>query len=131
MLKTRCILRDRESPEEILISVMSRHTLNDGKTPHPRITPEKYDEWAKILAAPDELVGGFLRGSVLWEDFERRYLDYLKGDDVWKNVEDLAERGMKYDLVLLCVEDKPEHCHRRLLAEEAKRYRPDLELNIQ
>jgi len=56
MLYTKCILSEREISDGIRISVMSRHTLNDGKTPDTRITKDKYDEWIKFLAPKSKLV---------------------------------------------------------------------------
>lgn len=37
MLKTACILSERTEEQGVRISVMSRHTLEDGKTPDKRI----------------------------------------------------------------------------------------------
>ncbi len=42
----------------------------------------------------------------------------------------LALRAINEDITLLCKEDTPEKCHRRLLAEECKILIPKLEVRI-
>jgi len=37
MLKSKCILAEKNIDDGQRISIMSRHTLNDGKTPDERI----------------------------------------------------------------------------------------------
>lgn len=57
MLKTKSILAPIEETDGNRISIMSRHTLNDGITPHPRINNSSYQEWNKVLATPEKLIG--------------------------------------------------------------------------
>ena len=131
MLRTKSILKPLEDADGVRLSVMSRHTLNDGKTPHPQITLKSYDEWSLIFAPPLKLVGDYYRRNLPWDEFEKRYLDYLRTPQVQMKVRALAERSLDSTLTLLCVEDSPDYCHRRLLAEECKRLQPEITLNIQ
>ena len=128
MLKTKSILKPREKSDGLRISIMSRHTLNDGLTPHPEINDSSYDEWLKILAPPLNLVGEYYKRGLPWRGFEQRYLDYLRQPDIQLEVKKLAERALSHQITILCVEDSPEYCHRRLLAEECKRLYSSLEL---
>ena len=48
MLSSECIYEIREKGVWG-ISIMSRHTLNDGKTPDKNINENCYDAWAKIF----------------------------------------------------------------------------------
>ncbi|MBD3319274.1 DUF488 family protein [Candidatus Woesearchaeota archaeon] len=127
MLYTRCIFHpfDREQ-EGVRISVMSRHTLSDGKTRDPRITPATYDLWKPRFAPPDRLVGDWYKRGLLWEDFERRYLDYL--GTIEREVFALAANAVEQSLTVLCIEESPRRCHRRLLAEECQRLIPRLSI---
>lgn len=61
MLKSKSILAPKEETDGTRISIMSRHTLNDGVTPDPRLTPDLYDEHRPVLAAPARAVGGYYK----------------------------------------------------------------------
>ena len=63
MLKTKSILYDKEDTDGLRISVMSRHTLNDGITPHPEITDSSYNQWLQILAPPVKLLTTLAKSS--------------------------------------------------------------------
>jgi len=130
MLKTKSILELRENTDGLRVSVMSRHTLNDGITPNPNITRSSYDLWLKILAPPLRLVGDYYKRGLPWEEFEKRYLEYIRRPDIKLEVQKLAERSLDLVVTLLCIEESPEYCHRRLLAQECKIYQPDLVLSI-
>ena len=130
MLATKSILLPREDSDGTRISIMSRHTLNDGITPDPRITPGSYDEWMPDLAPPARLLGDYYKRGLHWEQFEQRYCDYLQRPEVAARVQNIAVLGLASVITLLCIEELPNHCHRRLLAEECKRYQPHLSLVI-
>lgn len=131
MLKTKSILAPKEASDGIRISVMSRHTLNDGITPHPEISLEHYNAWMKNVAPPKKIVGDYYKRGLSWEQFEKKYLEYIRQPIVQWEVKTLAKKSLDSTITILCIEDSPEHCHRRLLAEECKRYEPSLILNIQ
>lgn len=128
MLYTKSILEERKPEDGLRISVMSRHTLNDGLTLDARITNNHFDEHLQILAPPLKIIGEYLRGELDWENYIAKYLEYLKKPDIAKEVKQLAERATKQDITLLCIEDTPNYCHRRLLAEECQRYQPLLQV---
>jgi uncharacterized protein YeaO (DUF488 family) len=109
---------------------MSRHTLNDGITPDTKITLDSYDFWLKVLAPRPKLVGAYYKNDINWEEYERLYRHYLHNRSSQKFIQALANLALTSNITLLCVEEKPERCHRRLLAEECKRYMPKLELLI-
>jgi uncharacterized protein YeaO (DUF488 family) len=130
MLKTKSILYDKEDTDGLRISVMSRHTLNDGVTPHPEITSSSYNQWLQILAPPAKLIGDYYKRGLPWEKFEQKYLDYIRSSNVQLEVQKLAEQSLDSVITLLCIEESPEFCHRRLLAEECKKYQPNLVLSV-
>ena len=124
VLYTKCIL-DPPTPEGGLrISVMSRHTLIDGTTPHPGITPESYHEHMKVLAPPFKLVRKYYAGKLLWVQFVEQYLERLRTHDTQIIVRTLALHAVVVDVTLLCVGRAPEFSQRLLLAEECKRLVP-------
>ena len=130
MLKTKSILYDKEDTDGLRISVMSRHTLNDGLTPHPEITNSSYDQWLQILAPPPKLIGDYYKRGLPWEQFEQKYLNYIRSANIQTEVQKLAEQSLDSVITLLCIEESPEFCHRRLLAEECKKYQPNLVLSV-
>ncbi len=130
MLKTKSILKSREDDDGLRISIMSRHTLNDGITKHPNIDPSCYDHWFKIFAPPSKLLGDYYKRGLPWKQFEQNYSIYLKTPNVKFEVMALAKKSLDSIVTLLCIEEFPKYCHRRLLAEECKTYQPDLILKI-
>ena len=127
-LFTKSIIKEKE-PNEKRVSVMSRHTREDGITPDERIIEGvTFDEWRKEFAPPGKLVGAYYRKEVPWEDFEKLYLEYLRSDEIRPKVEAFAKRCTEETITLLCIEDTADKCHRRLLAEELQKYQPKLKI---
>lgn len=127
-LFTKSIIKGRE-PNEKRISVMSRHTLDDGITPDERIIKgETFDEWQKEFAPPSELVGAYYRKELTWEEFEKKYLEFLRSAEIRTKVEAFAKRCTEETITLMCIEDTADKCHRRLLAEELQKYQPNLKI---
>jgi uncharacterized protein YeaO (DUF488 family) len=124
-LFTQSIIKPPEPDGGIRISVMSRMTANNGLTPLEGVS---FDEWRKDFAPSGKLVGAYYRGEVSWEEFEKRYLDFLRSDEMKPEIEAFAKRCANETITLMCIEDTPEKCHRRLLAEELQKYQPQLKI---
>ena len=129
-LYSKCILAPISPEDGTRISVMSRHTLNDGKTPDPRITHDLFQEHLTIFAPPVKLIGAYYKRGLPWEEFEKQYRAYLQEPETQQHVAALAERALNTDITIMCIEETPEHCHRRLLAEHCKTLIPALEIII-
>ncbi len=73
-------------------------------------------EYVPLLAATKELMDGFRGGKISWEEYETAYLKLLEERQALKTLkpEDFDQA------CLLCSEDKPDRCHRRLAAEWLK-----------
>ena len=139
-LRSRQILSERLESDGFRISVMSRHTQNDGITTNELITSDKYDIHMPELAPPSKLVGAWHRGELgiqnvnnFEEKFAPKYLEYLdtKHDIIVK----LAEKALSENVTLLCIEPEPEIgelilCHRRLIVEACKLTIPELDIDI-
>ena len=122
MLSTKCILALRSNYDGLRISVMSRHTLDDGVTNDPRILPSMYSLHFTSLSPPPQLIGSYLKRGLSWEDYERRYLDHLKSPNAVSDISRIIHfLNNRLNVTLLCIEETPEHCHRRLLALEIKK----------
>ncbi len=129
-LRTKSIHLPITDEDGLRISVMSRHTQNNGVTLDPAITPDSFSLWMKELAPPAKLVGDWYKRGLPWEKFEERYLDFLKNPNQRLKIFELIEHTLTQTVTVLCVEDTPDHCHRRLLAEECKRLNSELNVLI-
>lgn len=129
-LNTKPITSQRMAEDGIRLSVMSRHTLQDGITPDNEIAENSFDEHWPELGPPPKLIGDWYKRGLLWDDFARRYNAYL--ETVPKQVESLLGLLVCTQTVtLLCIEPEPEHCHRRLLAEYCQEWNEQIRLHIQ
>ena len=141
MLRTQPIRSSRELPG-IYISVMSRHTENDGKTPDSSIDLDNV-LWLPELAPPGSLVGGWYKGRLgehTAENFNNKfapqYVEYIGNDDRWELVNRLANLALSRSVILMCTEPTPISeddellCHRRVLADTMKAINSDLDVSI-
>ena len=128
-LFTKSILKEKIPSENRLISVMSRHTLEDGITPDERIIEGiNYDEWKAEFAPPAKLVWAYYRKEISWEEYEKKYLEFLRSKELIEKVISFAKRCIEEIIILECIEDTSEKCHRRILAEELQRHQSELKI---
>lgn len=70
------------------------------------------------LAPTQDILDEYKKNKGDWGVYERKFLELMERRGVEKTVpRDVIEGGC-----LLCSEDKPHHCHRRLVAEYFKRH---------
>lgn len=80
---------------------------------------------APDLAPTKEMLDAYRKEHRDWATYEREFLA-LMGD---RRIEETASvRQTLADGCLLCSEDTPEHCHRRLVAEYLQQHWGDLEV---
>jgi uncharacterized protein (DUF488 family) len=76
------------------------------------------------LAPTQELLDAFKKHKGSWEEYERKFIDLLTSREI--------ERSFSSEILdgdcLLCSEDKPHHCHRRLVAEYLKEKWGDVQI---
>ena len=130
-LRTKTIKSIREDGDGLRISVMSRHTLNDGVTPDEGITEGSFDEWWPDLAPPARLIGSYYKRGLPWDVFEREFVRYLESPEVQSRLAHLIEISRISNVTILCVEETSEKCHRRLIAEACRKTDPSLEVIIE
>ena len=66
-----------------------------------------------ILAPTKEMLDDYKKRGGDWTTYETRFLDLMKQRCIEENI----PRDVVADGCLLCSEDKPHYCHRRLVAE--------------
>jgi uncharacterized protein (DUF488 family) len=76
------------------------------------------------LAPTQDILDEYRKDKGDWSVYERKFLELMKQRKIEASVpKDVVESGC-----LLCSEDKPHHCHRRLVAEYLKRHWGDVEI---
>lgn len=68
------------------------------------------------LAPTREVLDAYKKQKGDWELYERQFLDLMRS----REIEERAGRQLLDNDCLLCSEEKPDHCHRRLVAEYLK-----------
>jgi uncharacterized protein (DUF488 family) len=68
------------------------------------------------LAPTQEMLDEYKKHHGDWKTYEHRFLDLMKR----RHIEDSVPKEIVEDGCLLCSEDKPHHCHRRLVADYLK-----------
>jgi len=77
-----------------------------------------------ILAPTQKALDGYKKEKGGWDAYERLFLALMSE----RRIEHAVSRDELQDACLLCSEDSPEHCHRRLVAEYLKRHWEDVEI---
>ena len=65
------------------------------------------------LAPTKEMLADYRKKRMGWDDYERQFLDLMRQ----RRIENSIPKETIDGGCLLCSEDKPHHCHRRLVAE--------------
>lgn len=71
-----------------------------------------------ILAPTREILDDYKKRGGDWATYRTRFLDLMKQ----RRIEENISREVVADGCLLCSEDKPHYCHRRLVAEYLKEH---------
>lgn len=142
MLKSGCILRGLQVEDGLRISIMSRHTLEDGVTPDPRITDGMFDFHVPDLAPSPEVVGKWYReeyGPRDLDTFNTKFAQEYLGGLAKKHstVLQLVRLALNRDITVMCIEpeldlDESDSllCHRRLLLAHCAMLNPRLKIDI-
>jgi uncharacterized protein (DUF488 family) len=76
------------------------------------------------LAPTQEILDEFKKQKGDWNTYEARFLALMKQ----RRIEETVSRELITDSCLLCSEDKPQLCHRRLVAEYLKQQGDDVDI---
>jgi len=66
-----------------------------------------------VLAPEDQMLKNYKNKEISWQMYEGKFLDLMEK----RNIESLFSPSDLESACLLCSEDKPHYCHRRLVAE--------------
>ena len=66
-----------------------------------------------LLAPTKEILNAFKKRNGSWEEYEKKFLNLMKQ----RNIDKILDVKIIEDSCLLCSEDTPHRCHRRLVAE--------------
>ena len=77
-----------------------------------------------LLAPTQEMLDDYKKRRGDWQTYERQFLDLMRQ----RQIEEKIPREVIEDGCLLCSEEKPDHCHRRLVAEYLKQHWGDVEI---
>jgi uncharacterized protein (DUF488 family) len=78
---------------------------------------------APDLAPTADILDAYKKRKGDWGLYERQFLDLMKARRIEETSPDLLDGGC-----LLCSEEEPRHCHRRLVAEYLKEHWSDVEI---
>jgi uncharacterized protein (DUF488 family) len=76
------------------------------------------------LAPTQEMLDEYKKRGGDWKAYETRFLELMKQ----RRIEETIPREVVADGCLLCSEDKPHYCHRRLVAEYLKQHWGDVDI---
>lgn len=76
------------------------------------------------LAPTQEMLDQYKKAKGGWDQYERQFLELMRERQIEKTI----RPDQLSDGCLLCSEDKPHHCHRRLVAEYLKKHWGNLEV---
>ena len=76
------------------------------------------------LAPTQDILDAYRKRRESWQTYEQRFLDLMKE----RKIEEEVSREVLAESCLLCSEDKPQHCHRRLVAEYLKQQWGDVDI---
>jgi uncharacterized protein (DUF488 family) len=77
-----------------------------------------------VLAPTQEMLDEYKKRSGDWKAYEARFLDLMRQ----RRIEVTVPSDTIADGCLLCSEDRPDRCHRRLVAEYLKRHWADVDI---
>jgi uncharacterized protein YeaO (DUF488 family) len=76
------------------------------------------------LAPTQDIMDQFKKKKGAWDTYEKKFLALLAE----RGAEDTISKKMLDGGCLLCSEEKPQKCHRRLVAEYLRKKWPDIEI---
>lgn len=76
------------------------------------------------LAPTQEMLDDYKKHGQAWADYESRFRELMRE----REIENYFSPSALHNAALLCSEDKPQKCHRRVVAEYLRDYWEDVEI---
>ena len=110
-------------------SIQARPSKKDGIRicimRRPDFNTAQFDMWMPVLAPSHQLLTDIHEKIIDKPEYNRRFhTEVILGQA--RFVKLLVDMALKQDVTILCWEETPEKCHRKLVAEECKRINPKL-----
>lgn len=116
IIGTKCVEAPVEQGDGIRICIMRR--------PPPDAV---YDVWMPHLSPSAELLDAYYGKVITWEEYEKRFIpEVLDKETVYLEI--VLDMAKKHRVTMLCAEQTPEMCHRRLTVERLQQMQPDLKV---
>lgn len=77
-----------------------------------------------VLAPTQDILDKFKKHRGSWQEYERAFLDLMSS----RRIEEELKPDLLENSCLLCSEEKPHHCHRRLVVEYLRKKWGNLEI---
>jgi len=77
-----------------------------------------------LLAPTQDILDAYKKHKGVWGLYEHAFLDLMKKREIEKRIDPATIKGG----CLLCSEDQPHHCHRRLVAEYLRSHWGEFEI---
>lgn len=77
-----------------------------------------------LLAPTQEMLDAYKKHKGEWKEYEKRFTDLIRN----RAIELQFDRSLFHQGCLLCSEDTPDQCHRRVVAEYLQAHWGDLEI---
>lgn len=77
------------------------------------------------LAPTQEMLDEYKKLKGDWQTYEKRFLDLMEK----RKIEERIPKKVVAEGCLLCSEDKPHHCHRRLVVDYLRQRWGDMDIN--
>jgi len=109
---------DPKDPDEVLRILICRYRPRGL-----RKEDETWHTWRRHLGPSEKLHADFYGKNgppIGWDEYRRRYLEEMEGQEQQKDIEELAElvaEGKTITLLCSSACEDPAHCHRTLLRE--------------
>ena len=71
------------------------------------------------------MLGAYKKKKGPWADYEKQFLALLQT----RQIENTVKKSLLDGGCLLCSEETPDHCHRRLVAEYLQSYWPNVRIH--
>ena len=81
-------------------------------------------EHVPLLAPTQGMLDSYKKHRGEWVEYEREFLQLMRN----RRIEVVWEQELRDADCLLCSEEKPDHCHRRLVAEYLAAYNGDIRI---
>lgn len=78
-----------------------------------------------LLAPTSEMLDAYRKKALTWDEYEARFLALMRE----RRIESAISRDIIANSVLLCSEEKPTRCHRRLAAEYLAQHWGNVEIH--